>query len=48
MIGENDNARFPFPSLDDNDGVDSRESEIKSTKIHLENRFHSIVYVLLN
>ena len=26
-IGENDNARLPFPSLEDNDGVDNRESE---------------------
>lgn len=25
-IGENDNGRFPFPSLDDSDGVDNRES----------------------
>jgi len=25
--GENDNGRLPFPSLDDSDGVDKRESK---------------------
>jgi hypothetical protein len=26
-IGENDSGRLPFPSLEENDGVDNRESE---------------------
>lgn len=25
--GENDNGRLPLPSLEENDGVDNRESE---------------------
>lgn len=28
-IGENDNARLPLPSLEESDGVDSRESAYK-------------------
>lgn len=42
-LGENDNGRLPLPSLDENDGVDKRES---AWKINFD-RFNSFTYVSL-